>query len=142
MKSGRILSRISRGLSITGRSVSRLQKPRSKTSSVSSMTSKKKFPYPVVEVIWLDSEHEAEWNNLSDVLENQEKTLECRSCGYLIHQKEDRIVLATSVGMAKEEDEEQISAYLTIPKVSILSMKGPKKKTQKAQHEKVIEEIV
>lgn len=79
-----------------------------------------KFLYPIVEVAWVDSEHDAEWSTLADVLENQEKTLECRSCGYLIHEKEDRIVLATSVGMAKDEDEEQISAYITIPKRSIL----------------------
>lgn len=106
------------------------------------MKMKKKFPYPVVEVVWLDSEHEAEWNTLADVLENQEKTLECRSCGYLIHEKEDRIVLATSVGMAKDEDEEQISAYLTIPKVSILSMKGQKRATKVPKKEPVNEIVV
>lgn len=91
---------------------------------------KKRLPYPVIEVAWVDSEHEAEWNTLSEVLEAQEKTLECRSCGFLIADKEDRIVLATSVGMAKDEDEEQISAYLTIPKVSVLWVRGlPKKKS-------------
>ena len=90
---------------------------------------KKKLPCPIIEVAWVDSEHDAGWSTLTEVIEEQSKTLECRTCGFLIHEKDDRIVLATSVGMAVGDDDEQISAYLTIPKASILWIKGlPKKK--------------
>lgn len=101
------------------------------SKSSSTVMKKAKFAYPVVEVIWVDSEHDAEWNTLSKVLEDNSKTLECRSCGFLIADKEDRVVLATSIGMAQGEDEEQVSAYLTIPKQAILWIKGLPKKKEK-----------
>lgn len=103
--------------------------------------SSKKLPYPIVEVAWVDSEHDQGWNTLSAVLEEQEKTLECRSVGYLITERADRVVLATSVGMAIGDDDEQISAYLTIPKASILWMKGPTKRVSRktAQRDTVAE---
>ena len=90
-----------------------------------------KLPYPVVEVVWVDSEHDAGWNTLQEVLEENEKPLECHSVGYLILEKDDRVVLATSIGMAVGEDDNQVSAYLTIPKAAIIKMKGPRKKTRK-----------
>lgn len=86
-----------------------------------------KFNYKVVEVLWEDSEHDADWNDLTKVLEDQ-GSLECRSAGFLIADKEDRIVLATSVSADAEENEEQVSAYITIPKRAILWIKELKYK--------------
>ena len=93
----------------------------------------KKLPYPIVEVAWVDSEHDADWSTLSELVESQEHTLECRTVGFLVLEKDDRYVLATSIGMAKQDIEEQVSAYITIPKLAVLWIKGlPKKKAVKA----------
>ena len=96
---------------------------------------KKTFPYKAVEVIWLDSEHSSECDNLSDVLEaNAEGSLECHSAGFLVADKPDRIILATSIATTHDDtNEEQVSAYITIPKVAIieqneLSVKKARKK--------------
>lgn len=88
-----------------------------------------KFPYKIVDVCWEDSEHSADWSSLVTVLEEQENgTLECRSAGFLIADKEDRIILATSV-LSDSDREQQVSAYITIPKRSILWVKELKYKT-------------
>lgn len=87
----------------------------------------KKYPFKIVEVGWVDSEHGAEWKELKDVLEEQEESLECRSCGYLVADKEDRIVLATSIS-AEADREETVSYYITIPKVSIMWQKELRRK--------------
>lgn len=83
--------------------------------------------FKIVEVFWVDSEHSSDWSKLEDVLEEQSGSLECRSVGYLVADKEDRIILATSVSN-DEDTEESISAYITIPKVSILSQKELRKR--------------
>lgn len=93
----------------------------------------KKLPYPIVEISWVDSEHDADWSTLSELVESQEHTLECRTVGFLVLEKDDRYVLATSIGMAKADIEEQVSAYITIPKQAVLWIKGLlKKKAPKA----------
>ena len=96
--------------------------------------SSSKSKFKIVEVAWVDSEHESSWNSLTEILEaNETGTLECRSAGFLISDKPDRIILATSVSLETEELENQVSAYITIPKQAILWMKdvrpvSPKKK--------------
>jgi hypothetical protein len=87
----------------------------------------KKFPYKVAVVSWVDSEHHSDWDNLSEVLESQ-GSLECLSAGFIIADKEDRIVLATSISADADENEEQVSAYITIPKRAILEVKELKYK--------------
>ena len=101
---------------------------------------KSKFNYKVVEVLWVDSEHNAEWDNLTEVLESQ-GSLNCRSAGFLIADKEDRIILATSVSDDAEENEEQVSAYITIPKQAILWIKELRHKAQKKRERNTILEI-
>lgn len=86
----------------------------------------KRLPFKIIECSWQDSEHSADWGKLSDVLEEQ-GTLECRSVGFLIADKEDRIILATSLS-ADEEYEDFVSSYITIPKLSILWTKELRKK--------------
>ena len=105
------------------------------------MTTKvKKLPYPIVEVAWVDSEHDADWSTLTELKESQDHTLECRTAGFLVLEKDDRYVLATSIGMAKTDIEEQVSAYITIPKQAVLWIKGlPKKAQPKAAKEKIEE---
>lgn len=92
-----------------------------------SKSSKSFVKYKIVECIWLDSDHHGDWEKLSDVLEDQEGNLECRSVGYLIADKEDRIILATSI-TNDDETEEQVSYYISIPKVAILSQKELRKR--------------
>lgn len=82
--------------------------------------------FKIVEVVWADSEHFADWSKLSDVLEDQ-GSLDCKSVGYLIADKEDRMILATSISV-DEIYEESVSAYLTIPKAAISSVKELRKK--------------
>lgn len=82
----------------------------------------KKFKYKAVEVAWVDSEHNADWATLSEILEGQ-TSLECRSIGYLIADKADRVVLATSVTASEEVEDDAVSAYITIPKQAILWIK-------------------
>lgn len=86
----------------------------------------KKVGFKIVEILWVDSEHSADWSKLSDVLEDQ-GSLECKSVGYLIADKEDRMILATSLS-SDETYEENVSAYLTIPRLAILSVKELRKK--------------
>lgn len=82
--------------------------------------------FKLVEILWLDSEQNAEWAKLEDVLADQ-GSLECKSVGYLVADKEDRVVLASSIS-ADETYEEQVSHYITIPKASIQSIKELRKK--------------
>jgi hypothetical protein len=82
--------------------------------------------FKIVEIIWLDSDHNAEWEKLEDVLADQ-GGLECRTCGYLVADKEDRVIVATSM-TADPEREEHISYYIAIPKIAIVSMKELRKK--------------
>lgn len=100
----------------------------------------KKFPYKVVDVSWVDSEHHSDWDNLSEVLEAQ-GSLECRSTGFLIADKEDRIILATSVSADVPENEEQISAYITIPKRAILWVKELRYKAPAKKKETVVDPV-
>ena len=87
-----------------------------------------KSSFKIIEVGWLDSEHHADWENLPEVLEEQETTsLECRSVGYLVADKEDRIILATSYTI-EDSSEAQVSYYITIPKPSIVWQKELRKK--------------
>lgn len=87
------------------------------------MSSKAKQPFKIVEVVWLDSEHHADWEGLSKVLEEQESvSLGCRSVGYLIADKEDRVILSTSY-TSEESEEAQVSYYITIPKIAVLDIK-------------------
>ncbi len=85
--------------------------------------------FKMVQVTWVDSEHESSWDNLSEVLEaNETASLECLSCGFLVADKEDRVILATSISLANEHAEEQISAYITIPRQAIIDIKELRKK--------------
>ena len=85
-----------------------------------------KFKYRPVEVVWVDSEHNSDWSTLEDVV-SDDTSMECRSCGYLVADKEDRVVLATSI-TASDEVEEQVSAYIVIPKAAISSIKELRKR--------------
>lgn len=92
-------------------------------------TQANKIRFKIIEVAWVDSEHESAWDTLSEVLEaNESGSLECRSCGFLIADTEDRIILATSISLEHQNAEEQISAYITIPKQSILWTKELRRK--------------
>lgn len=86
----------------------------------------KKATYKIVEIIWVDSEHNAEWEKLEDVLDDQ-ASLECKSIGYLVADKEDRVILASTV-FDDPEREEHISYYITIPRASIVSVREYRKK--------------
>lgn len=90
------------------------------------MTISKKTQFKIIEVVWLDSDHNAEWARLEDVLEDQ-GGLECRSCGYLVADKDDRIIIATSM-TADPDREEHISYYMAIPKAAIVSQKELRKR--------------
>ena len=95
-------------------------------SKSSSLPPKGKFK--IVEVLWLDSEHHSDWESLPSVLEEQETTsLECSSVGYLVAEKDDRIILATSFTI-EEESETQISYFITIPRVAIVSQRELRKR--------------
>lgn len=82
--------------------------------------------FKTIEVIWLDSEQSADWAKLEDVLADQ-GSLECKSVGYLVADKEDRVILASSV-TADTTYEEHVSHYMVIPKASIQSIKELRKK--------------
>lgn len=90
------------------------------------MTQTKQKVFKIVEVLWLDSDHNGEWAKLEDVLEDQ-GGLECRSCGYLVADKEDRVIIATSM-TADPDREEHISYYMAIPKAAVVSLKELRKK--------------
>lgn len=89
--------------------------------------SQTKTRFKIIECIWVDSEHNSDWSKLDDVLEEQSGSLECRSVGYLIADKDDRIILATSIS-ADESTEESVSAYITIPRVAIISIRELRKR--------------
>lgn len=86
----------------------------------------KKVSYKIVEIIWVDSDHSASWEKLEDVLEDQ-AGLECKSVGYLVADKEDRVIIASSM-TADPEREEHISYYMAIPRQAILSIREYRKK--------------
>lgn len=81
----------------------------------------KKSAFRLVEVLWEDSEQGADWGKLEDILTDQ-GSLICRSAGYVVADKEDRIILASSI-TADETYEEHISHYIVIPKSCIESTK-------------------
>lgn len=97
------------------------------------MKTKTKAKFRRVEVSWVDSEHNSDWSPLEAILEDQ-GSLECLSLGYLIADKEDRIILATSL-TAAEDYEPLVSAYITIPKVCIVWMKDLRPVTVKKKIE-------
>lgn len=86
----------------------------------------KKQTFKIVEILWEDSEQAAAWEKLEDVL-NDQGSLACKSVGYLIADKDDRVILASSMS-SDDEYEESVSHYITIPKSSILQMKDLRKK--------------
>lgn len=87
----------------------------------------KKPQYKMLEVVWVDSEHHADWSDIQEVLDESKGSLECQSLGYLILDAEDRLVLATSI-TSDEDTEKQISAYITIPKLCVVSTRELRKK--------------
>jgi len=80
-----------------------------------------KSAFRLVEVLWEDSEQGADWGKLEDILTDQ-GSLSCRSVGYVVADKEDRIILASSI-TADETYEEHVSHYIIIPKSCIKSVK-------------------
>ena len=99
-----------------------------------------KLKYRVVVVSWVDSEHHSDWDNLSEVLESQ-GSLECLSAGFVIADNEDRIILATSISADAEENEEQVSAYITIPKRAILWVKELRPKSPAKKKETLVGQV-
>ena len=74
----------------------------------------------IVEVEWVDSSSEGGWKPREIILEKIKKdTLVCRTAGYLLDEKEDRITIALSYA----PDLDQFNHTQTIPAVAIKSMK-------------------
>ena len=83
----------------------------------------KKPPYKLVQVLWIDSESSPDWTELKSVI--QDDTLECVSVGFLLADKEDRIILAASLGLGRDEI---VASHVTIPKVAITEIHELRKK--------------
>ncbi len=83
-----------------------------------------KNPYKVVEVVWLDSESDPDWQTVQELLEYS--SLDCRTVGYLIADKPDSIVIAGSVGLGRKDI--SVHSAITIPKAAISSIKDLRKK--------------
>lgn len=77
--------------------------------------------FKIVEVIWADSEQNAAWEKLEDVL-NDQGSLNCKTLGYVVADTEDRIILASTASV-DDTYEDLISHYMTIPKSCIVSIK-------------------
>ena len=92
----------------------------------------KKAPHKIVEVAWVDSESNPDWDHLKNVV--SDGTLECRSVGYLLAEKSDRIVLAASLGRSLGTvDDDVVASHITVPKVCIIELQELTKKTVRSK---------
>lgn len=72
---------------------------------------------PVVEVVWIDSNHMHGWQNLQTIESDTGNDLECRSSGYLFRDNDESVTLVQSTSETGMFD-----AIQTIPKRCILTM--------------------
>lgn len=83
-----------------------------------------KNPYKVVEVIWLDSETDSDWQTVTELLEYSE--LDCRTVGYLVADRDNSIIIASSIGLGRKDT--SVNSAITIPKAAILEIKDLRRK--------------
>ena len=88
------------------------------------MAGQSKNPYKIVEVHWLDSEADPDWQTVEELLEYS--SLDCRTVGYLIADREDSIVIAGSVGLGRKDN--VVHSAITIPKAAISNIKELRRK--------------
>ena len=77
-----------------------------------------------VEVEWVHSNMSTGWvstNYATKIADN--RPLECRTIGYLLSETEDRINVAMNFADNTDLPNDSLSEVMTIPKVSVLSIK-------------------
>lgn len=79
----------------------------------------------IVHINWIDSGGDGRWLSREDVI-NQGGLAHCESVGFLIHEDEDKIMIAGSVN--KTPPNNDVHAYLAIPKVAVLSITDLRRK--------------
>ena len=79
--------------------------------------------YPVVLVAWIDSSSYGSWKMEENFLAQIDKDgLGCESVGYLVREDAARVILAQS-RETKDNDRDQISDLIVIPRVAVVSMR-------------------
>lgn len=93
--------------------------------------------YKLVQVLWIDAESHPDWRELSEVI--ADGTLECISVGWLVSEREDRIVLVASVDLG--DDGEMVASHITIPRSALKEIKELTiKKSRKIKEKPVIDQ--
>ena len=75
--------------------------------------------WPLVRVRWMDSIGQAGWNSLSYITEDH--SLECVSVGWMVQEKNDRIVLVSHIQDASASDP-KCDGHITIPRQAIIKV--------------------
>lgn len=71
--------------------------------------------YPIERVTWVDSASIDAWHSLEELKRLTSEVYACVSVGYLVHETEDSIVVASTTG-----EQERLCSAMQIPKVAIL----------------------
>lgn len=84
--------------------------------------------YKLVLVIWDDADSHDTWVELKEV--TTDNSMEVASVGWLVADKQDRLVLIASMDLSNEKD--MVSGHVTIPKAQVkkvidIIIKRPKK---------------
>ena len=79
---------------------------------------------PLVEIVWLDSHSFTSWRALDEaVLAAQAHKLVASTVGYVIFEDGNRIAVAQNLGFEGADMPTLTDSVMTIPKISILSIK-------------------
>lgn len=84
----------------------------------------KRMEPPVVWVEWLDSASRRGWSNID--VASRDKTLVCRSAGYLLKETRSAVTLSTSICYGEDDRPTLVSSVLdpiTIPRRAVLSLR-------------------
>jgi hypothetical protein len=79
-------------------------------------------PGPIVEVVWVDSTGHGEWHHPEEAEALLDK-IECRSAGYLLHDKPEGIVVALGTGGLGQR-----LGSMAIPRQAVISVRHLEKK--------------
>lgn len=75
-----------------------------------------------VEVVWLDSESDNSWMPVAQALHEAEAEPEHRSCGYLVADADDYVLLALSLRPPTEDQRAMVADTLRIPRAAVVSL--------------------
>lgn len=77
----------------------------------------------IVEIEWVDSNHNTGWTNVEAAAEfaNTKLSLTCKTTGYLLSETKDRISIVQSLSWRQDDEPpESVDAIMTIPKRAVI----------------------